>query len=93
LPHLLGYSSKASGRHEPSLSAGSRAKCAGLGKDLLRDAFERIVSASEIIGVRCVLVHAIDDDASKFWKKHEFIEYPDSSRTFFMPVDTIISAL
>lgn len=65
----------------------------GLGLDLLQDALRRIVSASEIIGVRCVLVHAIDDNAAKFWKDNEFIEYPDGSRTFFMPVETIIDAL
>jgi hypothetical protein len=75
------------------LARDSSYKGAKLGQDLLRDAFERIVSASEIIGVRCVLVHAIDDDAAKFWKKHEFVEYPDSSRSFYMPVETIISAL
>ena len=49
--------------------------------------------ASEIIGVRCVLVHAIDDNAAKFWKDNEFIEYPDGSRAFFMPVEKIIGAL
>lgn len=65
----------------------------GLGLDLLQDALRRIVSASEIIGVRCVLVHAIDGNAAKFWKDNEFIEYPDGSRTFFMPVETIIDAL
>jgi hypothetical protein len=65
----------------------------GLGLDLLQDALRRIVSASEIIGVRCVLVHAIDDYAAKFWKDSEFIEYPDGSRAFFMPVEKIIGAL
>jgi Acetyltransferase (GNAT) family len=65
----------------------------GLGLDLLKDALTRIVSASEIIGVRCIMVHAIDDEAVKFWKANGFIEYPESSRTFYMSVDTIISAL
>ena len=65
----------------------------GLGLDLLQDALRRIVSASEIIGVRCVLVHALDDSAAKFWKDNEFTEYPDGSRTFFMPVEKIIDAL
>jgi hypothetical protein len=65
----------------------------GLGLDLLQDALRRIVSASEIIGVRCVLVHAIDDSAAKFWKDNEFIEYPDGSRMFFMPVEKIVGAL
>ena len=68
-------------------------KGTGLGLDLLHDALRRIVSASEIIGVRCVLVHAIDEAAAKFWKDREFIEYPDGSRTFFMAVERIISAL
>jgi predicted GNAT family N-acyltransferase len=65
----------------------------GLGLDLLQDALRRIVSASEIIGVRCVLAHAIDDHAAKFWKHNEFLEYPDASRTFFMPVERIVAAL
>jgi hypothetical protein len=68
-------------------------KGTGLGPDLLQDALKRIVSASEIIGVRRALVHAIDDDAAAFWKKNEFIEYPDSSGTFYMPIETIISGL
>jgi hypothetical protein len=68
-------------------------KGTGLGLDLLQDALRRIISASEIIGVRCVLVHAIDEHAAKFWKDNEFTEYPDGSRTFFMPVEQIIGAL
>lgn len=68
-------------------------KGTGLGLDLLQDALRRIVSASEIIGVRCVLVHAIDDRAAKFWKDNEFIEYPDGSRSFFLPVERIVDAL
>jgi hypothetical protein len=65
----------------------------GLGKDLLRDALNRIVSVSETIGVRCVLVHAIDDEAAAYWRDLEFQEYPDGSRTFFMSIDTVIDAL
>lgn len=65
----------------------------GLGKDLLQDALHRILAVSEIIGVRAVLVHALDDEASIFWKKHEFIECPIGSKTFYLPVETIINAL
>lgn len=68
-------------------------KGTGLGLDLLQDALRRIVSASEIIGVRCVLVHAIDDAAAKFWRANEFIEYPDGSRTFYLPIEQILDAL
>jgi hypothetical protein len=65
----------------------------GLGKDLLRDALVRIVSVSENIGVRCVLVHAMDDDAATYWRDLEFQEYPDGSKTFFMSIETVIDAL
>lgn len=65
----------------------------GLGLDLLQDALRRIASASEIIGVRCVLVHAIDGQAAKFWKQNEFIEYPDGSQTFYLPIEMILDAL
>lgn len=65
----------------------------GLGKDLLQDALRRILAASQIIGVRAVLVHALDDEAAKFWKEHEFIECPIGSRTFCLPIETITDAI
>jgi GNAT superfamily N-acetyltransferase len=65
----------------------------GLGKDLLRDAFGRILAASQIIGVRAVLVHALDEEAARFWKDHEFIECPIGSGTFYLPIETIASAI
>jgi predicted GNAT family acetyltransferase len=68
-------------------------KGSGLGLDLLQHALSRIVHASETIGIRCVLAHAIDEKAAKFWKENEFIESPIGSRTFFLPVETIIDGL
>jgi GNAT superfamily N-acetyltransferase len=65
----------------------------GLGKDLLQDALRRILAASQIIGVRAVLVHALNDEAAKFWTDHEFIESPIGSRTFYLPVETIAAAI
>ncbi len=64
----------------------------GLGRDLLQDALTRIVSAAEIIGVRAVLVHALDEEAAAFWKDNEFIECPIGSRTFYLPLETIVDA-
>jgi GNAT superfamily N-acetyltransferase len=61
-----------------------------LGADLLQDALTRIADASETIGIRAVLVHAIDDEAASFWRKHEFIECPIGSRTFYLPIETIL---
>ena len=65
----------------------------GLGPDLLRDALMRILAVSKMIGVRAVLVHALDEDAAKFWREYEFTECPVDSRTFYLPIETIIDAL
>jgi GNAT superfamily N-acetyltransferase len=65
----------------------------GLGQDLLRDALSRILAASRTVGVRAVLVHAIDDMAAAFWTDNEFIECPVGSRTFYLPIETIADAL
>jgi predicted GNAT family N-acyltransferase len=65
----------------------------GLGQDLLQNALSKIVLASKTIGIRCVLVHAMDDQAAKFWKENEFVEFPIGSRTFFLPIETIIDSL
>jgi hypothetical protein len=65
----------------------------GLGGDLLQDALIRVVSAAEVIGIRAVLAHAIDDDAARFWKAYEFIECPVGSRTFYLPIETIAGAI
>ena len=64
----------------------------GLGLDLLQDALARVLSASRIIGVRAVLVHALDDGAAAFWKDNEFIECPLGSKTFYLPIETIEDA-
>lgn len=42
----------------------------GVGAWLLRDAMVRTLAASETIGVRAMLVHAIDDEARAFYLRH-----------------------
>ena len=64
----------------------------GLGADLLRDALTRILSASRVIGIRAVLVHALDDEAAAFWRAHAFIESPLGAGTFYLPLETIMRA-
>jgi predicted N-acetyltransferase YhbS len=39
----------------------------GLGRELFRDATQRVVSAAETIGIRGILVHAISDQARAFY--------------------------
>jgi GNAT superfamily N-acetyltransferase len=48
----------------------------GLGKALLKDALVRIARAADIVGARAVLVHAIDDQARKFYEHFDFESSP-----------------
>ena len=48
----------------------------GLGKALLFDALSRVEEAAGVVGVRVVLVHAIDDAARRFYLHFEFEESP-----------------
>lgn len=48
----------------------------GLGKALLFDALTRIEEAADIVGVRAVLVHAIDEPAWRFYLHFGFEESP-----------------
>ncbi len=51
-------------------------KGTGLGKALLKDALTRIAQAADIVGARAVLVHAIDDQARKFYEHFDFEPSP-----------------
>jgi GNAT superfamily N-acetyltransferase len=65
----------------------------GLGADILADALRRVAVASQSIGIGAVLVHAKDDAAKRFYMKcAEFIEYPEDSRTLFLPIETVVAA-
>jgi predicted N-acetyltransferase YhbS len=48
----------------------------GLGSHLLRDAIIRSVEAAEIIGVRALLVHALNDAAASFYRHFDFEPSP-----------------
>jgi GNAT superfamily N-acetyltransferase len=51
-------------------------KGTGLGKALLKDALLRIAQAADIVGARAVLVHAIDEQAKKFYLHFGFEPSP-----------------
>ncbi len=44
----------------------------GLGAGLLKDAVQRVWAASDLLGVRGILVDALDDDAKRFYEKFGF---------------------
>jgi GNAT superfamily N-acetyltransferase len=58
----------------------------GLGSALLVDAVHRCVAASEIIGARGIIAHAIDDEAVAFYRRHGFLETP-VERLMLLPME------
>jgi GNAT superfamily N-acetyltransferase len=65
----------------------------GIGRGLLKDALLRTLQVSREVGVRALLVHAIDEEAKEFYAAHGFIEFPVGTRTLFLPVETIARGL
>ncbi len=58
------------------LAVDRREQGRGLGRGLLRDAIIRSVRAADLIGVRALLVHAIDDEARNFYSHFGFMPSP-----------------
>jgi GNAT superfamily N-acetyltransferase len=48
----------------------------GVGTGLLRDAVLRIIQAAGVAGIRAILVHAISEEARRFYEKHGFVASP-----------------
>ncbi len=64
-----------------------------LGAALLRDAILRTLSAAGIIGARALLVHALDDEAARFYRRHGFLDSPIDPRVLMLPLETARKAL
>ena len=58
------------------LAVDQRCQGIGLGADLLAEAVDRALAAAEHVAVRALLVHALDEEAAAFYKRHGFIETP-----------------
>jgi len=65
----------------------------GLGRGLLRDAVLRVVQASEIAGIRAILVHALTDEAKGFYERCGFRSSPVDPMTLMMTVAGAIAGL
>lgn len=65
----------------------------GLGADLLADALQRCVAASEIAGARAIIVHAIDEKAADFYRRHGFVTSPLGELVMLTPVEAVRSAV
>ena len=58
----------------------------GIGRGLLRDAVLRTLQASEIAGIRAILVHAISEQARKFYVECGFVASPVDPMTLMITV-------
>lgn len=65
----------------------------GLGTDLLADALRRCLAASDIVGARAIIAHAIDDDAVRYYEQHGFLLSPLGERVMLMPIETARSTV
>ena len=64
----------------------------GLGEYLLAHALDTVLTTAERIGVQCVIVDALDDDAAGFYRKYGFQPFTDAPLRLVLPVATIRQA-
>lgn len=65
----------------------------GVGAALLRDAILRTLQAAEIAGIRAILVHAISEDAKKFYERYGFSASPIDPMTLMINIADAEKAL
>lgn len=65
----------------------------GLGRALLRDAILRTLQAATIGGIRAILVHAISDDAKRFYERYGFAPSPLDPMTLMITLADANKAL
>lgn len=75
------------------LAVDERHQSAGLGAALLQDAVLRVAGAAGSVGIRAMLVHAIDDAATAFYEHFGFVASPMDGRTLFLPMKEIRASI
>jgi GNAT superfamily N-acetyltransferase len=65
----------------------------GIGEGLLRDAILRTLQAAAFGGIRAILVHAMSDDAKRFYERHGFIASPIDPMTLMITLADARKAL
>jgi len=65
----------------------------GLGSALLRDALIRAVSVANEAGVFAILLHALSEQAKRFYLSRGFVESPIQPMTLMMTLETVHSIL
>lgn len=65
----------------------------GLGSYLLREAMIRTLEVSALVGVRAMLVHAINDEAVSFYSRYGFVASPSGPYSLILPLEVIEDAV
>ncbi|MDF7776296.1 GNAT family N-acetyltransferase [Sphingomonas sp. AOB5] len=65
----------------------------GIGRALLCEAMQRTLEVAEHVGVRALVVHAIDSDAALFYEQFGFLRFPAGSLILLLPIETIAQAI
>lgn len=65
----------------------------GLGKALLRDAMLRAVAVATDAGVSAIMLHALSDQAKRFYLSRGFVESPLQPMTLIMTLETVRAIL
>lgn len=65
----------------------------GIGTGLLKHALQRCVAASFLIGGRALMVNAVDDEASAFWRRWGFLPSRGDPMTLFRSMSDIAASL
>jgi len=65
----------------------------GLGADLLIQALTTILNAARSAGGRLVVVDAIDDNAARFYRAHDFEPSPENPHRLILKLSTVAQAL
>lgn len=71
------------------LAISTTAQGRGLGEKLLFDALKRAYVAAQQVGSALIIVHALDGDAERFYKKYGFIAFADVSQGLYLPTGTV----
>jgi GNAT superfamily N-acetyltransferase len=65
----------------------------GLGRALFQDAARRVIYAAEVIGIRGLLAHALDDDAKAFYLRLGLDESPLEPMTLMVTITDLRAAI
>ncbi|WP_045694974.1 GNAT family N-acetyltransferase [Hyphomonas sp. BRH_c22] len=61
----------------------------GIGPALLKDALLRTVAAADTIGIRAMLIHALDEEAAAFYEKYGFARSPIDDLVLMLPLKAV----